>query len=141
MTRKFTIDPNKPYFIYDSRGDWHATLIGENLWDTRGEYIGFVILGEIYKVYTAQGEHIGDLSHDGRIIRKRHFDRPTLLPDLPPTPPKPAKFPVRAPLPPMFGELGFDKIDVLDWDPEIFKRVSDLKPDMTTLKRRDANTG
>lgn len=139
MLKKPQIDPNKPFFIYDSRGDWHATLIGENLWDTRGEYVGFV-LGDNYKVYTAQGEHIGDLAHDGRIVRKRHFERPTLLADLPPVPPKPANFPARAPLPPMFGELGFNYIDVLDYDPEIFKRISDLKPDMPTLKRDNAKT-
>ena len=139
MLKKPNIDPEKPFFIYDTRGDWHATLIGSNLWDPRGEYIGFV-LGDNYKVYTAQGEHIGDLAHDGRIIRKKHFDRPTLLADLPPVPPKPAKLPARAPLPPMFGELGFNVIDVLDWDPDIFKVVSDLKPDMQTLKRDDAAT-
>jgi hypothetical protein len=139
MVKKPNVDPSKPFFIYDTRGDWHATLIGDNLWDPRGEYIGFV-LGENYKVYTAQGEHIGDLAHDGRIIRKRHFDRPTLLPDLPPVPSKPARLPARAPLPQMFGELGFNVIDVLDWDPEIFKVVSDLKPDMETLKRDDAST-
>lgn len=137
MLKKPKIDPNKPFFIYDTRGDWHATLIGDNLWDTRGEYVGF-ILGDNFKVYTAQGEHIGDLIHDGRIVRKRHFERPTLLADLPPTPTPPEKFPVRAPLPPMFGELGFAYLDVLDWDSEIFKRVSDLKPDMPTLKRDNA---
>jgi hypothetical protein len=140
MLKKPNIDPNKPFFIFDTRGEWHATLIGDNLWDPRGEYIGFV-LGDNYKVYTAQGEHIGDLTHDGRIVRKRHFDRPTLLPDLPPVPPKPTQIPARAPLPQMFGELGFNYIDVLDWDPEIFKVVSDLKPDMETLKRDDAKSG
>jgi hypothetical protein len=29
----------------------------------------------------------------------------------------------------MSAELGFDRVDVLDWDPDIFKRLSDLTPD------------
>jgi hypothetical protein len=27
-------------------------------------------------------------------------------------------------------ELSFSQVDVLDWDPDIFKRVCDMKPDM-----------
>ncbi|GIL13602.1 MAG: hypothetical protein DWB42_07720 [Chloroflexi bacterium] len=127
--RKFTIDPNKPFFVYDTKGDWHAVKIGEYLWDTRGEYIGFV-RGETHDVYTTAGEWVGNLWPDGRIIRKRTYDRPPLLKDRPPKPAKPQNFPARAPLPPMCSELGFDKIDVLDWDDEVFKRVSDLVPDM-----------
>ena len=90
--------------------------------------IGFV-RGETYDVYTASGEWIGNLFHDGRIIRKRNASRPPLVKDPPPKQPKPAKFPARAPLPPQNGELGFDKIDVLEWDPDVFKRLSDLTPD------------
>ena len=29
----------------------------------------------------------------------------------------------------MTADLGFTLVDVLDWDPEIFKRLSDLVPD------------
>ena len=36
----------------------------------------------------------------------------------------------RAPLPPMMAELNFSTIDVLEEDPDIFKRISDLRPDM-----------
>lgn len=128
MTRRFIIDPNKPFFIYDTAGDWQATKIGSVLFDARGDYIGFV-QNEDYDVYTASGEWIGALSHDGRIIRKRNAPRQQLLTTVPPKPPKPEKLPARAPLPPQTGDLGFDKIDVLEWDPEVFKRLSDLTPD------------
>jgi hypothetical protein len=53
-----------------------------------------------------------------------------LFKELPPKPAKPEKIPARSPLPPMFSELGFDKIDVLEWDDEVFKRVSDMLSDM-----------
>lgn len=128
MSRRFTIDPNKPFFVFDTAGDWLAVVMNNIIFDTRGDYIGFV-RGETYDVYTASGEWIGNLFHDGRIIRKRSANRPPLVKDPPPKQPKPEKFPARAPLPPQNGELGFDKIDVLEWDPDIFKRLSDLTPD------------
>ena len=130
MFKKFDIDPNKPFFIFDTRGDWHATLLNPFIFDTRGEYLGF-IRGEDNDVYTTIGEWIGNLWADGRIIRKRSTEKSReLLKDLPPKPSKPDKLPARAHLPPMFAELGFDKIDVLEWDDQIFKRVSDKLSDM-----------
>lgn len=127
--KPFRIDPDKPFFVYDTRGDWHAVKIGVYLYDTRGEYIGFV-RGTNHDVYTSAGEWVGNLWPDGRIIRKRVYDRPPLVKDHPPKPGKPDKFPARAPLPPMSSELGFDKVDVLEWDEDVFKRVSDLVQDM-----------
>lgn len=127
MARRFAIDPNKPFFIYDTRGEWHATVLHWYIFDGRGDYIGFV-RNESYDVYTSSGEWIGQILHDGRIVRNKNVDRPPLLKKLPPKPPK-ANLPPRAPLPPMNVELGFSRIDVLEWDPEIFKRLSDLVPD------------
>ncbi|MBZ0306656.1 MAG: hypothetical protein K8I82_11370 [Anaerolineae bacterium] len=129
MAKPFKIDPAKPFFIFDTRGEWHATLLGMYLWDTRGDYIGFA-RGEKYDIYTALGEWVGNIWPDGRIIRKRNFDRPPLLTDCPPIPPRPKTLTARPPLPLTCAELGFDKVDALEWDDEIFKRVSDLKPDM-----------
>jgi hypothetical protein len=126
--RRFVIDPNKPFFIYDTAGDWQALKLGYYLFDTRGEYIGFVVKDD-YEVYTASGEWIGNLIPDGRIVRKRTASRRPLLPKLPPKPGKPINFPARAPLPPQTADLGFDRVDVLEWDPDIFKRLSDLTPD------------
>ena len=121
MARRFAIDPNKPFFIYDTRGEWHATVLQWYVFDGRGDYVGFV-RNESYDVYTISGEWIGQIFHDGRIVRNKNVDRPPLLKKLPPKP-------SRAKLPPMNAELGFSRMDVLEWDPEIFKRLSDLVPD------------
>jgi hypothetical protein len=127
MSRKFTIDPNKPFFIFDTRGEVHGIKQGDYLFDMRGDYIGYLV-GDEYDVYTIYGEWIGNLWPDGRIVRKRTAQRKPLMVE---RPPKQAKIRVtaRVPLPPMTGDLGFDKIDVLEWDDEVFKRVSDLLPD------------
>src|SRR5215204_4645827 len=99
MSRRFTMDPAKPFFIYDTGGEWHATIFAWNIFDGRGDYIGF-IRNETYDVYTTSGEWIGNVIPDGRIVRNKNVDRPPLLKKLPPKPPKP-KLPPRAPLPPM----------------------------------------
>jgi hypothetical protein len=118
---------DKPRFIFDTRGDWQATKIGGFVYSSRGEYVAFVEGDDVYK---QDGEWIGRLSKDGRILRKRSERRRALHPNPPPRPPKPDKLPPRAPLPPMMAELDFSTVDVLDEDPEIFKRISDLRPDM-----------
>lgn len=120
-------DPNKPVFIFDTRGEWLATKIGDAVYDTRGEYVAYLEGEEVYK---RDGEWIGRLSKDGRIVRKRTEIRRDLHPNPPERPSKPERMPARAPLPPMMAELDFSTVDVLDEDPEIFKRVSDLRPDM-----------
>jgi hypothetical protein len=116
----------KPLFIFDTHGDWQATKIGTNIFSSRGEYVGYI---EGVEVFKQDGEWIGRLSKDGRILRKRAERRRELHPNPPPKPPKPT-LPPRAPLPPMMAELDFSTIDVLDEDPDIFKRISDLRPDM-----------
>jgi hypothetical protein len=117
----------RPTFIYDTRGDWHATKVGDYLFNTRGEYVGFVEGGEVYK---RDGEWIGRLSRDGRILRKRSERRRPFHTHPPAPPARPERLPARAPLPPMMAELDFSTVDVLDEDPDIFKRISDLRPDM-----------
>lgn len=127
MTQKFTIDPKQPFFIFDSSGEVHAVKLGYFLYDMRGEYIGYVIRDD-YDVYTASGEWIGNIFPDGRIVRKRNTARKPLMTNKPPTQPK-IRITARIPLPPMASDLGFDKLDVLEFDPEVFKRISDLMPD------------
>ena len=118
----------KPEFIYDTRGDWQATRIGVYLFDGRGDWVGFTANRD---VYTRDGEWIGELSRDGRVLRKRAAPRKQLNPNVPPNPNvKKADLPGRAPLPMQMAELRFDTIDVLEEDPEVFKRLSDLRPDM-----------
>ena len=128
-TSKLIIKPDEPFFIFDSSGEWHATLLNNCLWDARGEYIGFV-RGPNFDVYTVYGQWIGNLSQDGRIIRKRTNDRQPMLKIRKLAPPKPRNLPPRAPLPPLTGDLGYHLIDVLEWDPDVFKHVPDLKADL-----------
>lgn len=120
--------PEKPEFIYDTHGDWQATRMGPYLFDSRGEWIGFT---EARAVYTRDGEWVGDLAKDGRILRKRAGAKRPLNSSIPPKPTlKKSELPGRAPLPQQMGEFGFDMIDVLEEDPEVFKRLSDRRADM-----------
>ncbi len=116
----------KPTFIFNSFGDWEATLIDNHLFDLRGDWVAWL---DDQDVFTLDGEYVGFVSKDGRILRKRVKPSMPLREDIPPRPAKP-ELPPRAPLPPMFSELSYDQIDILDFDPDIFKRSSDLRPDM-----------
>jgi hypothetical protein len=116
----------KPTIIYTTSGDWMATCVGDYIWDTQGNWIAWVDGDD---VYTLDGELVGQLSRDNRILRKRTIDRRRARTDIPPRPERPP-LPGRAPLPPMFSELSYEMIDVLEEDPDIFKRTSDLRPDM-----------
>ena len=119
---------DKPKFVYNTSGDWLATAVGPHVFDSRGEYIGFT---EGVSVYTRDGEWIGDLSKDGRILRKRTGKTKPLHPNPIPKPQtKPSTLPGRAPLPPQNADIGYDMIDVLEEDPEVFKRLSDRRADM-----------
>src|SRR5258708_32678817 len=98
-----SIMPDKPEFIYNTSGDWLATAIGQYIFDSRGEYVAFM---EGRSVLTRDGEWIGDLSKDGRILRKRagksrqlHQNRLTK----PET--KPGNLPGRAPLHPQTAQF------------------------------------
>ena len=114
-------------FIWNTYGDWSATLLDGHIWDLGGHWIGWV--EENGDVFKGDGEWIGMLSKDSRILKKRTAPRRELRTDIPPMPPKP-DLPARAPLPPSFAELAYSEIDVLDEDPDIFKKLSDRRPDM-----------
>lgn len=122
----------KPIFLYNTAGDWQGTVIGAYIWDPRGDCIGFVEDdGKTKAAYTLDGEWVGTISKDGRILRKRVGSRKPLHPrPLPRQTKRPANLPARAPLPPQNAELGFDTVDVLEEEPEVFKRVSERRADM-----------
>lgn len=126
--------PEKPIFLYNTAGDWQGTIIGAFVYDPRGDAIGWIEKVEnttTVALYTFDGEWVGDLYKDGRIVRKRAGKKRPLHRNPPKRPQgKPANLPARAPLPPQNAELGYDTVDVLEEEPEIFKRVSERRPDM-----------
>lgn len=120
----------KPVFIFSTSGDWMATVMGQYVFDSRGEYVAYME-GPERAIYTRDGEWVGNLSKDGRVLRKRAGQkRPLHTNPLPKPKTKPSNLPGRAPLPPQNAELNYDTIDVLEEDPEVFKRLSERRPDM-----------
>jgi hypothetical protein len=113
-------------YIYSTAGDWVALLDDDEkyLYDTRGECIAWL---DGKEVYTLDGMYAGMLSQDGRIVRERVRRQRPLRP-VPPIPPR-IKTRARAPLPPYFAELPWNQVDVFDKDPDVFRYVSELRPD------------
>ena len=116
----------KPQFIWNTAGDWVATLVDGFIFDMAGMWVGWM---DGQEVFTTDGEWVGTLSRDMRILRKRAASRPPLRTDIPPRPPKP-ELPGRPTLPPSFSGLDYSTIDVMEEDPEVFKRLSDMRRDM-----------
>lgn len=121
--------PRKPVAIYTTAGDFEAFMIYPNIHNMLGEWIGFVT--DEKQVYSVQGDYVGWLSEDPRILRKRSYDfsKPGLTP-----PGRPPKMPVPggSPLPPMMADLSYDTIDVLQDDPDRLHTMDagELRPDM-----------
>jgi hypothetical protein len=110
--------------IYSTNGEWVALLYDGQLYDTLGEWIAWL---DGREVYTRDGEYVGFLSDDGRVLRERVRRRRVVRP-APPAPPK-IRPPASVPLPPLFAELPWKLVDVFEEDPEVFKYISDLRPD------------
>jgi hypothetical protein len=110
--------------IYASNGEWVALLAAPYLFDTCGEWIGWLVDREVYSL---DGLYVGQLTQDGRIVR------PRVRPSRPqrPRPPAPPRVhpPATVPLAPMFAELPWRLLDVFEEEPEVFRFVSDLRPD------------
>ncbi len=116
--------------IYSSRGEHVAYFNKGCLFSRNGEWIGFVDV-QTAQVFSVSGEHVGFMSRDGRLLRKRSMsDR--IPRRLPPPPPPPPDLPSSVPLPPMYSELGFETVDIMDEMPELLATsdVDDLRPDM-----------
>ena len=114
-----------PQPIYTSRGGCAAFVVGLYLFDSGGQWIGF---REGRDVYLINGEYVGYLSDDRRVLRPRSVpDRPRKK--LPPRPDSP-RIPVNVPLAPQMRELPYSIMDVFDEAPELITRALDLRPDL-----------
>jgi hypothetical protein len=115
---------SEPKPIYRTNGQWMALVHEGNLFDTTGEWIGWL---DGTDVYSLDGEYVGFISADGRLLRQRvapyHKRR------RPPTRRPQCKVPQTVPLPPMFAELSYSVVDVLEEEPDIFALIHELRPD------------
>lgn len=113
----------EPIPLYTSSGDTAGFLAYPYLYNSTGEWIGWVT--EDKKVYSIHGQYVGWLSSDRRILRRRAdgYQLPRLKP--PPAPPRLAP-PALVPLPPLMAELKYETIDVLDEMPELLPAFDDF---------------
>jgi hypothetical protein len=115
--------------IYTTSGDLGALMAYPYIYNTMGEWIGFVTAQR--EVYSVLGYFVGDLADGPRILRKRtySFDKPRLEP-----PPQPSRIsaPANVPLAPMMSEVPFSLIDVLEEEPEKLSTLDagELREDM-----------
>lgn len=109
-------DPKqKPIPIYTTPGDWSAIMLYPYIYNTIGEWIGFVTREQ--HVYDVDGIYVGWITDEPRILRRRVLDGP--VPRLePPETPERIRPPATVPLPPMMAEIPFEIIDVLYEEPE-----------------------
>lgn len=114
--------------VFTSRGDPEAFLIYPYLFNRQGEWIGWVTSQR--EVFSVLGHHVGILTSDPRIIRKRYAE--PLPQKAPPPPPPRMRMPPTVPLPKMMADLSQDSIDVLDEEPERLHTLDsgELRKDM-----------
>ncbi len=120
----------KPIPVYTTPGDWEAVLIFPYLYNTMGEWIGWVTPDQ--EVFDVDGIYVGWLTDEPRVLRKRIYDRPLPRRNPPPAPEK-IRPPATVPLPPMMAELPFEIMDVLEEEPRLLhtKDSGELKEDMS----------
>lgn len=106
---------NRPLPVYTTRGDVGAYLVYPFLYNSIGEWIGWVTASR--EVYSVLGIYVGKLSNPFRVLRRRaeEFEHPRKVP---PTPPTRIYPPATVPLAPMMPEINFDTVDVLFEEPE-----------------------
>jgi len=115
--------------IYTTRGEVGAFLGYPYIFNTQGEWIGWVT--QQRQVYSVHGHYVGYLSDDPRILRKHSsgYLKPRRSPPAAPghiTPPS------TIPLAPMMPEVPIGSFDVLDERPDMLPSVDfgDLREDM-----------
>jgi hypothetical protein len=101
----------KPIPIYSTAGDWAALMLFPYIYNTMGEWIGWVTPQK--QVYNVQGIYVGWMTRDPRILRRR-ISEGKLERFTPPQTPEKIRPPATVPLPPMMSELPFEIMDVFD---------------------------
>ena len=124
------MDKGQPIIpIYTSRGNAEAFLAYPHLFNSQGEWVGFVTPER--EVYSVLGFYVGYLNNDPRLLRKRVLEvsKPKLTP---PTHPRKVYPPATFPLAPLMSELYIDTVDVLLEEPERLHTVDagDLREDL-----------
>lgn len=106
---------SRPIPIYTTPGDWAALLVFPHVYNTLGEWIGWVTPDR--QVYDVEGRYVGWLTDEPRVLRHRVYDK---APESREPPPRAevVRPPATVPLPPMMRELTYDTIDVLDEEPD-----------------------
>ena len=101
--------------IYTSRGDAEAFLAFPYLYNRAGEWIGFVTSQR--EVYSVLGFHVGTLTNDPRIIRKRSLESKVRI--KPPKAPAQIRISATIPLAKLMSDLTPENVDVLMDEPEL----------------------
>ena len=99
-------------FIYRSNGDYFGFILNGYLFDTDGEYLGWVEDDD--SVWRKDGEYFGWLTGENYILHNPKQIKPLArTPKIPPMPPDPPMAPPpRMPrIPPMYREDALDKFD------------------------------
>ena len=119
---------SRPSPIYTTNGEWSALLIRPYIYNTLGEWIGW--LTEDEEVFDIDGLYVGWLSQGNRILRNRGTNK-TEQRD-PPDPPAHLRAPATIPLPPLMPVLPYGVLDVLEEEPERLHTIDtgELKEDM-----------
>jgi hypothetical protein len=119
----------KPIPIYTTPGDWAALLVFPFVFNTVGEWVGWITPDR--QVFDVQGVWVGWLTTEPRILTRRIHEGPLPRRDPPKSPGK-IRPPATVPLPPMMAELPFEIVDVLDELPEKLHTIDtgEFKEDM-----------
>jgi len=123
-------DPlRRPVPVYTTPGDWSAILVYPNIYNTLGEWIGWVTSDR--QVYSILGIYVGWITEEPRILRRRILEGKLPRREPPNRPPR-IRPPATVPLPPMMAELPFEIIDVLEDEPGLLHTIDagELKEDM-----------
>jgi len=112
--------------IYRSDGEWIAVYHDGHLFNVDRDWIGFVV-GE--NVFDTAGSYLGFLNDDMRLLRRYSIqDAPPRR--VPPARPEAPEMPAGMRLPPIFKPIPSFLVDVFEEFPERFTGIADTRDDM-----------